>query len=321
MRNLLSHQRFWLFAPFIGLLALGGVSFGLWHLAVGRLSDEMAANGVSWQSIERHGYPARIALDLHAPRWRDDRRLWQNSGLSITMMPFQGGHAIVDFHGAHDIETRIGTLHLAHQGNLASLVADLGGLVRASFEIDKPRVTTRLKDAAAGHLFTAEKIGLHGRRGDTQDQYKIALVTKHLRLPEALGRAADKPITRLDILSVLPTPLLRDGPAAGQKLVLERLTMERGGLTLIARGTVRLAADGFVQGRLDLDAVKLEKLADLLQEFALISARERDKWLFLGGLGSALGGNTQDRLSVPLQFKAGRTSLGPLDLGPAPRWR
>lgn len=95
----------------------------------------------------------------------------------------------------------------------------------------------------------------------------------------------------------------------------------RGALTLIARGTVKLAADGFVRGKVNLEALKLEPLIDLLQEFQLISARDRAKWLFLGGLGAALGGNPQDRLSVPLIFKDGRTLLGPLDLGPSPRWR
>ena len=321
MRAILTHERFWLFAPFIGLFVLGVVTFGLWHMAAGRLSDALAAAGVSWQGLERHGYPARISLDMDAPRWRDQDRLWQTDSLSITMMPFQGGHAIVDFHTGHDIETERAKLNLAHQGNLASLVADTSGLVRASFELDRPKLTAQLKNAPMAHLFTADKIGLHGRRDEKPAHYEVALVTKELRLPAIFGRATDKPIPRFDVLSVLPEPFLRDGPMAGQTLVLDRLTMERDGLTLIARGTVKLAANGYVNGRLDLDAIKLDALLDLLQEFNLVSARDRAKWLFFGGLGAAIGGNPQDRLSVPLQFKNGRTFLGPLDLASAPRWK
>ena len=321
MRDILNHERFWLFAPFGGLLALGLVTFGLWHLAASRLSDEMAELGLSWQTLERHGYPARISLDVRGLRWRKEARLWQNDAISVTMMPFQGGHAIADFHGPHRFETAAAEMTLAHQGNLASLVADTGGLVRSSFEADQPRLTSKLKGQTTAHVFSARKIGLHGMRDETPAQYKVALVTKDLRLPESLGRAADKAIPRLDVLSVLPTAFLQDGPQAGQKLVLERLTLERDGLTLIARGTVKLLADGHVGGRLDIDAIRLEALLDLLEEFDIVSARDRAKWLFFGGLGAALGGNPQDRLSIPLSFKSGRTLLGPLDLGPAPRWQ
>lgn len=321
MRDLFNHERFWLFAPFVGLVALGVITFGLWHLAAARLSEEMAGLGLRWQSIERHGYPARISLDMNGLRWRKEARLWQNDAISITMMPFQGGHAIADFHGPHRLETAAAEMTLAHRGNLASLVADTGGLVRSSFELEKPRLTSKLKGQRQAHVFTADKIGLHGRRDERPAHYKVALLTKDLRLPDTLGRAADKPIPRLDVLTVLPTPLLQDGPQAGQKLVLERLTLERDGLTLIARGTVKLQADGHVGGRLDIDAIRLEALLDLLEEFKIVSARDRAKWRFFGGLGAALGGDPQDRLSIPLSFKSGRTLLGPLDLGPAPRWQ
>lgn len=321
MRHLLTHKRFWLFAPFIGLLALGLVTFGLWHLAAGRLSDELTAAGLSWQDAQRHGYPARVSLDIDRPAWRDRDRQWQNRALSITMMPFQGGHAIVDFLGAHEIKTKAGEATLAHQGNLASIVADRGGLKRASFEVEQPRLTMRLKGVDEAALFSATKLGLHGMRHDQAGRYNVALVLKQLSLPTGLGRAAEKKIPRLDMVGVVPQAFLQDGAAAGQTLVLDRLTMERDALTLIARGTIKLGADGFVKGRLDLEAIQLEALIDLLEEFDLISARDRAKWLFFGGLGAALGGNPQDRLSVPLQFKGGRTALGPLDLGPAPRWQ
>ena len=321
MRDILNHERFWLFAPFVGLFALAIVTFGLWHLAASRLGDEMAGLGLSWQSLEKHGYPARISIDMRDMRWRKKDRLWQNDNVSVTMMPFQGGHAIVDFHGTHRLETATGEMILTHQGNLASLVADAGGLIRGSFEAEQPHITTRHKNRGDAYVFTAEKIGLHSLRDEKPNHYKVALMTKGLHLPDTIGRAADAPIPRLDVLTVLPTRFLQNGPEAGQKLVLERLTMERGGLTLIARGTVKLHADGNLVGRLDIDAIKLEALLDLLQEFNFVSARDRAKWLFFGGLGAALGGNPQDRLSIPLIFKSGRTLLGPLDLGPAPRWQ
>lgn len=320
MPALLSHPRFWLFAPFIGLSALCLLAFGFWHMAVNTVSDELAASGLSWQKIDKGGFPARIGLELTAPQWRDKNRLWQNQGLSITLMPFQSGHAIVDFKGAHEVQSDTRRWRLAHQGNLASLVSDGDGLLRGSFEVDAPRLTGGSKTAPP-LSFRADKMGLHGRRSDKPAHYDVVLVVKQMRLPEAWGRGAQETIARFDMLSTVPTAFLQNGAAAGQKLTLDRLTVERGALTLIARGTVKLAADGFVRGRLDLEALKLDALLDLLQEFQLIAPRDRAKWLFLGGLGAALGGNPQDRLALPLVFKDGRTRLGPLDLGAAPRWQ
>lgn len=320
MAALFSHPRFWLFAPFGGLIGLAVLAFGLWHMAANGIRDELAAGGLSWQKIDKGGFPARIGLHVDAPQWRDRRRLWRIDGFSLTMMPFQGGHAIIDFTGTHEVETAALQWRLAHQGNLASLVADSGGVLRGSFEVDAPRLSGGLKTAPSV-TFSADQMGVHGRRSATPDHYDMALVVKQLALPAAWGRSAQEIIPRLDVLTNLPRDFLTNGAAAGQKLTLERLTLERGALTLIARGTVKLAADGFVRGKVNLEALKLEPLIDLLQEFQLISARDRAKWLFLGGLGAALGGNPQDRLSVPLIFKDGRTLLGPLDLGASPRWR
>ena len=64
------------------------------------------------------------------------------------------------------------------------------------------------------------------------------------------------------------------------------------------------AFNGYLDGSLDLDVVNLA-FADALVEFGLINKRDKRKLLLLGGLGAALGGDTQDRLSLPLRFQNG----------------
>jgi hypothetical protein len=115
--------------------------------------------------------------------------------------------------------------------------------------------------------------------------------------------------------------MLARGLAAGDVVGLDRLTLARKGLTVIAKGRVKLRADGYLDGSLDLDVVNLKAFADALVEFGLINKRDKRKLLLLGGLGAALGGDTQDRLSLPLRFQNKRLYLGRLELGAAPKWQ
>ena len=82
-----------------------------------------------------------------------------------------------------------------------------------------------------------------------------------------------------------------------------------------------MRANGYLDGSLDLDIVNLNAFADALVEFGLINKRDKRNLLLLGGLGAALGGDTQDRLSLPLRFQNKRLYLGRLELGAAPKWQ
>lgn len=319
MTRFLTNKRFWLFAPFVALFGLAVMAFGLWHYAGARISEEMAARGISWQNLQRHGFPARLSFDLEGARFQEGPIGWENDALSITLMPFQGGHAIADFHGPHRLTTQGQSLHLSHSGNLASLIVDSDGPVRASFEAQKPEASLRI--GGLERVFAAQEMSLHARRSDTVEAIDVAMTTRQVSLPAQWGRGAKSLITRFDMRATLPETVLLGAARAGQKISLERVTLQRNGLTLVARGTLKLASSGYLAGKLDIDAIKLQALLDLLQEFDVVSARDRAKWLFLGGLGAAFGGTTQDRLSVPLQFRNERVFLGPLELGAAPRWR
>lgn len=296
------------------------VAFALWIFVAGRIADELSANGFSWQKLTREGFPARISLYMDAPRWHGDDVDWQNQGLSITLMPFKGGHAIIDFLGPHFLKIGGRDMQLAHQGNLMSVVVDGDGVNRASFEADK----ADLRAARAGFdwRMQATRLGVHMRRRDDA-RHDIALVAKQPVLAqniEAIGGGSLR-LSRLEAMANVSEQMLARGLAAGDVVGLDRLTLARKGLTVIAKGRVKLRANGYLDGSLDLDVVNLKAFADALVEFGLINKRDKRKLLLLGGLGAALGGDTQDRLSLPLRFQNKRLYLGRLELGAAPKWQ
>ena len=319
MKRLFANKRFALFAPFIALSVMALIGLGLWVLVAGRIGDELSARGLSWQSLTREGFPARIRLTMEKPKWRDPdattNLVWQNSGLSLTVLPFQGGHAIIDFRGAHEITGDGGRMRLAHQGNLMSAVVDGDGLNRASFEAAAPNMAAQWLGQNIGAR--AADMALHTRRGD-KNRYDIALVSKHITL---MQDDASLSLSRLDATASVPAALMDRPVQAGDVIMLTRATIQRDALSLVAKGRVKLRANGYMDGTLDLDIVNLEAFADALAEFDLIDRRDRQKLLLFGGLGAALGGDTTDRLSLPLQFKNKRVYLGGVKLGRAPRWK
>ena len=160
-------------------------------------------------------------------------------------------------------------------------------------------------------------MALHARRAD-KNRYDIALVSKQVNLTQD---AATLKLSRLDATASVPAALMERPLQAGDVIMLTRATLQRDALSLIAKGRVKLRANGYMDGTLDLDIVNLAAFADALVEFGLIDRRDRRKLLLFGGLGAALGGDTNDRLSLPLQFKDKRVYLGGVKLGRAPRWK
>ena len=316
LMTLLTHKRLPLFAPFIGLALLTLTAFGFWHFAAARLADNLQESGISWQHLQRQGFPARITLALQAAEWRDRDSLWQNEKLTITTMPFNPRHAIVDFSGPHLFRHADRRIELTHQGNLMSVVGNgIGGgagLQRASFEAKAATLT--LLSAQNRHSAMAALVSAHMRRTDTAHQ--LAVTVKDLQTD-----LSGPQFERVDLAVTAPHGFLQNGPTTGQLLVLDRLMLSQAGFSVVARGRVKLRAQGQMDGTIDLDIVNLPGFIERLVAAGIIDRRQKRKFLLLGGLGAALGGDTQDRLSLQLTLAKGRIRLGPLDLGDAPRWQ
>lgn len=310
------NPRFWLFAPFIGFVLLFIAYFFIWQALSNGISSALRENGVSWQSQNVSGFPARLTFDLTNPAWQGAAMDWRNDGLSMTLMPFNDKHAIIDFKGTHYLTYAQRPIELAHESHMISVVADLDGLARLSMDVKKPNISTRI-DRREAQLY-ADFVDVQMRRKDGADErYDLALETKRLFINQGkeIGRLSGLVDFDLDLLSQADMKNL-----AGEKITIQKLNLERGALTLAARGNLVLGKDGHVQGKLDLNFVNLQALVDALEEFGLSDRRDRRNLLLLGGLATAFGGNTQDRIDLPLSFRKRTTYLGQIKLGPSPRW-
>jgi hypothetical protein len=98
---------------------------------------------------------------------------------------------------------------------------------------------------------------------------------------------------------------------------LDNLRIEWGTMQVTAKGKVIADADGFAQGDAVLRLENWRVALDVAQSTGILAEKDRKLWeqaaQFLAG--------SSDSLDLPLQFKNGRSFVGPLPVGPAPRLR
>lgn len=102
-------------------------------------------------------------------------------------------------------------------------------------------------------------------------------------------------------------------------LRLRRLKATWGRLDLEAAGALEIDAEGIATGEVQVRAVNWREMLALGQESGLIPPELAAP--IEGGLGLLAGAiGNPDTLEVPLSFRDGRIALGPVPLGPAPRF-
>ena len=108
-----------------------------------------------------------------------------------------------------------------------------------------------------------------------------------------------------------------DNPVLGE-VEVRKLAVAWGELDLSGSGTLVADADGYAEGRLDLRARNWRLMLDVAEASGGLNPTVASA--VRAGLGLLAGfGGDADTLSVPLDFGDGRTRLGPIPLGPAPR--
>lgn len=315
-QKLISDRRVALLWPYMALAALALIYFIVWvGLAAGTLA-QMRDAGFSWTQATRSGFPARLTMAFDAPRFADATSSWQTRSMTLTLMPWSRDHAVLDFYGVHRLTNDTIAARLSHDGHMASLVFDTAGLARVSTTLTQPDMTLTL--AAGTARLLAAKGEAHMRRQGDSARLDIALLLQGL----SVNGGTAMPVAEL-MLDISPDMLAARDAAdlSGQTLGVQKLKLQRKAVTMVARGRIKLAESGYLTGQLDVDFVNLPALIETLEEFGLSDRRQRARLLLLAQLTAALGGDTSDRVSLPLIFKNNRLWLGPLNLGPAPRWR
>lgn len=139
-------------------------------------------------------------------------------------------------------------------------------------------------------------------------------------LPDALPETFDT-LTASGAV-VFDAPLDRTSsqiPPKFTQIILDGARIDWGGIALRAMGALDVDPDGVPQGRIELQAQDWRNLLDLAQSAGVLPADRRGQAELMFGLLASSGGS-RDNLDLPLTFEDGRMALGPLPLGPAPRF-
>jgi hypothetical protein len=100
---------------------------------------------------------------------------------------------------------------------------------------------------------------------------------------------------------------------------VRRLSLDWGDLALTGNGSVTADAEGLASGNLDLEARNWRAMLDLAERTGALPSGVAAAIRAGLGLFASFGGAGGDMLGVPLSFEDGRTRLGPVAIGPAPR--
>ncbi|MFN3524052.1 MAG: DUF2125 domain-containing protein [Phenylobacterium sp.] len=331
------HSRIGLYAPFAVALVVVLVWSGFWLLARQRTANglEAAAQGlrdsgyeVSWKSSRIAGYPFRLFVVLEEPQVRDPSgwglaapRLEAESflhGLGHWVMAAPQGLTV--FRPSGGGVTLTGEVIRASLGKLDARPPSF------SFEAAKVAFVPA-PGAATFALAAAEKIELHLRAGP-DDQGAVLLRVDGGRA--APGRllgilADDKPVSLVwdSVLSGMSGFRGEDWAAAARAWSLSGggVTVRQGGLSAgeaalnVQSGALTLGPDGRLRGAL---AVELRRAPAALSALARTGAIPPETAEAAAAVIAARqAGGSEAR--ADLVFQAGRTTLGPVALGPAPR--
>ena len=168
------------------------------------------------------------------------------------------------------------------------------------------------------------------RQEDDETTYRLGLEASDLRPGTGLRTRLDPSAllpaeverVHLDVTVTFDAPLDRNAVEQARpqprRIDIEDLSARWGELELRAAGTLDVGRDGLPVGAVIVKATNWREMVQVSVNAGLVPAALSgtvEKALeVLAGLSGA-----GDTLDVPLSFKGGRVSIGPVPLGPAPR--
>jgi hypothetical protein len=321
----------------IVILAALGWSGWWWFNASAReraLAEWLAARRADgWQAeaaeIRVTGFPNRVDVLIDDLRLADPEAgwSWHASGFQILSLTWKPHQFIVALPGQQLVATPYETLTATSdllRGSVAFRPNTRLELDHSTFEIEGMAIASDqgwTAEIGKAILATRQAAGI-------PFAHDVAFDAETLRLPEGLAGPADGVLSDTIGPVALDTTLAFDRPwerssVEGDSPVLEgveirRLALAWGELDLAGSGDLAADAEGYAQGRIDLRARNWRTLLDVAESSGALNPTVASAVRAGLGLIAGLGGDAET-LSVPLDFGDGRTRLGPVPLGPAPR--
>lgn len=330
-------NRWPLYAPFLILLAAAMAWSGVWVWERGRAltaldaaqaSWRTAGYQLAWKSRSIGGYPFRLDVSL------TDVSLREPSGWALLAPRIEAeAFAYAPTHWL--IAATEGLTFLRPRGGAVSVSGDL---IRASlsnpdalppslsFEGVKLHFQTPTGARPFG-LTTADRVEFHLRAGPDDEGGVFATVTNGKARPSSLfGRiAGDRPVS-LDwnaTTSKMSGFGGRDWAEGVRRWTAGggRMTVRKGSLTLgeariaVNSGTLSAGADGRLTGALDVSLRQAPRVLGALEDDGVIAPETAQGAKVVIQAGQSGQG---DIAHATINFLAGRTTLGPVAVGPAP---
>ncbi len=312
-------SRFWLFAPFIGLVVLTGIYGAFWRHLSDVIPQRIEQAGITFDTLKAHGFPARLSFDVENPHYQDQAIRWTTAAMRLDLMPYNAQKAVLKFFDPHEITTTLGKIHISHSQNIASLDVTLKGVRQFDFILSDPQISGALGRVSV--KARADKMALHARRNPTQPQQAdIAMTTQQIKFGKS------ESYTEMTLKAALPYKWLTGNTHwardlhAGQMMDITSFELKQNAFNITARGRLGADAQSRLSGRLTLDVSDLNQFVDLLARHNIINERMRRDILLVNGFAQFFGTtDRQTKISIPLHFENGHTSLANIPIGPAPR--
>ena len=316
-------------------LALGVLWGGYWFVGSRAVDQgltqwfaDTAANGATATNdgISVAGFPNRFDLTVTNPHLADPVSGWgwQAPFAQVFSMTWKPWHLITALPNDQEIDAP-GQKILLHSSQMKGSLR-----MHPSTNLTLAETVIEAQDIAAtsdqGWQLGAKSVILALAEDPTQkNAQRLGLEVTDL-VPDAsltalmpnLGAVVEA--LHLDATLLLTAPIDRNIAETQPKLVgidLQDFHMAWGTLKITAKGRIVRADTGFAEGKIDLRVEDWREIPKLIVALGLIEP----------GMGQSITramevlaktGPNPDVLTLPLDFKSGRMSLGPLPLGPAP---
>lgn len=295
--------------------ALAWSAFWFWQAhaqrqAIHAWAADLAQDGttVTWDDLAIRGFPNRIDSTFAGLRGADARGAIEMPRLQVLQMVWNPRHVILALPDGATLRRQDKDYRIDGDGIRASAVRDDGGWQRLNVEAEVLNLSGELTAALSGVTGAIT-------RGATPPTLRMALNAVDVALPDSLGSGG----LRMDLTAGLDR-VAADSLEDLRSLRLDRFEIEQGALNLAATGDVDVDTDGALDGAVTLraanlpEALKAERRAGRIPPGVLTVIEQGSQLL------SGLSGRS-DSIDLTFEFRGGRTWVGILPIGPAPRLR